>query len=116
MLISLSGLWLISSFYSVGQGPVPFMYAAEVFPLAQREQGMAFAVAWNNGWGSVLSLTVRPVAGLPHHNTDKQFPKMLRALNPQGAFGLYAGLNVIAFWLLFMFLPGTLGLSQGKSR
>jgi hypothetical protein len=34
------------------------MYSAEVFPLAQREQGMAWSVAWNNAWGSVLALTV----------------------------------------------------------
>lgn len=34
------------------------MYSAEVFPLPQREQGMAWSVAVCLGFSSVLSLTV----------------------------------------------------------
>jgi hypothetical protein len=34
------------------------MYSAEVFPLAQREQGMAWSVAVCLGFSSILSLTV----------------------------------------------------------
>jgi len=45
------------------------MYCAEVFPLAQREQGMALSVAWNNLWGAALALT---------------FPRLLRALTSAG--------------------------------
>jgi hypothetical protein len=45
-------------FYSVGEGPVPFMYSAEVFPLAQREQGMAWSVSVCLGFSALLSLTV----------------------------------------------------------
>jgi hypothetical protein len=32
---------------------------------------------------------------------------MLRALTPQGAFGAYAAFNVIAFVLIFLFVPET---------
>src|ERR1700760_789703 len=53
---------------------------------------MAFAVATNNFWASVLSLTL---------------PRMLRALTPQGVFGFYAGLNFLAFWMIFFWLPET---------
>jgi hypothetical protein len=62
-------VFLFAAFYSPGEGPVPFTYSAEVFPLAQREQGMAFAVTINLFWASVLSIT---------------FPRMLVALTPVG--------------------------------
>lgn len=74
------------------KGPVPFTYSAEVFPLSHREVGMSWAVATNNFWASVLSLT---------------FPRMLKAFKPQGAFGFYAGLNIVALVLIFLFLPET---------
>ena len=37
-------VFLFAAFYSPGEGPVPFTYSAEVFPLAQREIGMGFSV------------------------------------------------------------------------
>ena len=85
-------IYLFDAFYSPGEGPVPFTYSAEVFPLSHREVGMSWAVATNNFWASVLSLT---------------FPRMLLALTPQGAFGFYAGLNVLAFVMIFLWLPET---------
>lgn len=33
------------AFYSPGEGPVPFTYSAEVYPLSHRETGMSFAVS-----------------------------------------------------------------------
>ncbi|RMZ82071.1 hypothetical protein DV737_g2221, partial [Chaetothyriales sp. CBS 132003] len=81
-------IYLFDAFYSPGEGPVPFTYSAEVFPLSHREVGMSWAVATNNFWASVLSLT---------------FPRMLSALTAQGAFGFYAGLNFIAFWMIFLY-------------
>ncbi|CAI7604254.1 unnamed protein product [Penicillium glandicola] len=86
-------VYLFDAFYSPGEGPVPFTYSAEVFPLSHREVGMAWAVATNNFWAAVLSLT---------------FPWMLRALTPQGALGFYAGLNLVAFALIFFFMPETM--------
>lgn len=57
-------------FYSVGEGPVAFMYSAEVFPTIQREQGMAWAVCVNNFFASVLGMT---------------FPSMVRAFGITGS-------------------------------
>lgn len=68
------------------------MYSAEVFPLSHREIGMSWAVATNNFWASILSLT---------------FPRMLQAMTPTGAFCFYAGLNLIALALIFLFVPET---------
>jgi hypothetical protein len=83
---------LFAAFYSPGEGPVPFMYSAEVFPLSHREIGMSWAVATNNFWASVLSLT---------------FPRMLTAMTATGAFSFYAGLNLVALALIFLFVPET---------
>ncbi|KZP07383.1 hypothetical protein FIBSPDRAFT_964127 [Athelia psychrophila] len=85
-------VFMFAAFYSPGEGPVPFTYSAEVFPLAQREQGMAFAVTTCLGWAAVLSIT---------------FPRMLLAMGPTGAFCFYAGLNVVAWVMIFLFVPET---------
>lgn len=71
---------------------MPFTYSAEVFPLSHREIGMSWAVATNNWWGAVLGIT---------------FPYILKFMKPQGAIGFYAGLNLVAFVLIFLFVPET---------
>lgn len=83
----------MTAFYSPGEGPVPFTYSAEVFPLTHREMGMSWAVATCLGWAAVLGVT---------------FPRMLTALTEVGAFGFYAGLNIIAFIMIFFLMPETM--------
>ncbi|KAI9675417.1 MAG: hypothetical protein M1817_001321 [Caeruleum heppii] len=85
-------IFLFAAFYSPGEGPVPFTYSAEVFPLSHREVGMAWAVATCLFWSAVLSLT---------------FPRMVSTFTITGAFGFYAGLNVLALVLIFFFVPET---------
>jgi MFS family permease len=85
-------IYIYDAFYSPGEGPVPFTYSAEVFPLSHREVGMSWAVATNNFWATVVSIT---------------FPRQLRAFGVSGAFGFYTAMNVIAFWMIFLFLPET---------
>ncbi|KAK7885156.1 hypothetical protein LTR67_010647 [Exophiala xenobiotica] len=85
-------IYLFAAFYSPGEGPVPFTYSAEVFPLSHREVGMSWAVATCLFWAAVLSIT---------------FPRMLAAMTPTGAFGFYAALNLTAFVMIFLWLPET---------
>ncbi|KAF2097009.1 MFS transporter [Rhizodiscina lignyota] len=85
-------IYLFCAEYSPGMGPVPSAYSAEVFPLSNRDVGMSLAVATANVWAAVLSLT---------------FPRIMEALRPQGAFTLYAALNVVAVILVFFFVPET---------
>ncbi|KAK3951295.1 hypothetical protein QBC32DRAFT_215339 [Pseudoneurospora amorphoporcata] len=85
-------VFLFAAFYSPGEGPVPFTYSAEVFPLSHREVGMGFAVATCLFWASVLGIT---------------FPFLLDSLGTVGAFGLYAGFNLVAFIAIFLFVPET---------
>ncbi|KAJ5731788.1 uncharacterized protein N7483_006296 [Penicillium malachiteum] len=85
-------VFLFEAFYSPGEGPVPFTYSAEVFPLSHREVGMAWAVAVCLGFAAVLSIT---------------FPRMLVAMTPTGAFGFYAALNITALVMIFLWVPET---------
>lgn len=39
------GIYLFDCVYSPGEGPVPFTYSAEAFPLYIRDVGMSFATA-----------------------------------------------------------------------
>ncbi|KAF8879613.1 hypothetical protein BD779DRAFT_1612888 [Infundibulicybe gibba] len=81
-------IFLFAAFYSPGEGPVPLTYSAEVFPqLTHREMGINILF-----WAAVLSLT---------------FPRMQAAFTTVGAFGFYAGLNVIAFIMIFLLVPET---------
>ncbi|CAK9783802.1 MFS transporter [Cutaneotrichosporon oleaginosum] len=89
-------VYVFTMFYSVGEGPVCFLYGAEVFPTVQREQGMAFAVFINMLFASVLGIT---------------FPAMKTAMTPLGAFCFYAGLSTTALILIFLFVPETKGIS-----
>lgn len=85
-------VYLFGAFYSPGEGPVPFTYSAEVYPLSHREVGMGFAVATCLFWASILGIT---------------FPFLLDRLGNFGAFALYAGFNVVAFWMIFFWVPET---------
>jgi len=85
-------VYLFTIAYSTGEGPVAFQYSAEVFPTIQREQGMAWAVCINNTFAGVLSIT---------------FPRMQAVMTPTGAFGFYAGLNLIAWFMIFCFVRET---------
>jgi hypothetical protein len=75
---------LFAAFYSPGEGPVPFTYSAEVFPLSHREVGMSWAVATCLFWAAVLSLT---------------FPKIVAAFTIVGAFGFYACVTLFLYML-----------------
>jgi hypothetical protein len=85
-------IYLFTIAYSLGEGPVAFQYSAEVFPTIQREQGMAWAVCINNTFAGILGLT---------------FPRMTTVMTPTGAFGFYAGLNLIAWGMIFCFVRET---------
>ncbi|KAI8959497.1 hypothetical protein F5Y11DRAFT_359195 [Daldinia sp. FL1419] len=85
-------VYVFTMLYSPGGGPVPYTYSAEVFPLSHREVGMAWAVATCLFWAGVLSIT---------------FPKILATMGALGTFCLYAGLNITAFIMIFLWMPET---------
>lgn len=82
--------------YSPGEGPVPFTYSAEAFPLHLRDVGMSFATATCWGFNFILSLT---------------WPALRDAFTPTGAFCWYAGWNFFGFFYAYFLLPETKALT-----
>lgn len=91
-----TGIYLFAAVYSSGEGPVPFTYSAEAFPLYIRDLGMGFATATCWFFNFILGFS---------------WPRMKNAFKPQGAFGWYAAWNIIGFFLVLWFLPETKGLT-----
>ncbi|KAL1959868.1 hypothetical protein VTO42DRAFT_1013 [Malbranchea cinnamomea] len=87
-----AGMYLFEVFYSPGEGPVPFTYSAEAFPLHVREVGMSWATAVTWCFNFILSFT---------------WPHLLSAFKPQGAFGWYAAWCMVGWVLVLLFLPET---------
>ena len=83
-------------FYSLGTGPVPFVYASESMPLYVRDLGMSVAtsVNWILNW--LLAFT---------------FTNYWNHMGPTGTFCFFAAFCLLGFFLILFFLPET----QGKS-
>ncbi|KZO92569.1 hypothetical protein CALVIDRAFT_487233 [Calocera viscosa TUFC12733] len=90
------GIYLFEVAYSPGEGPVPFTYSAEAFPLYIRDIGMSWATAVTWCFNFVLSIS---------------FPTLLTAFKPQGAFGWYAAWCFIGWIVILLVLPETKGLT-----
>jgi len=90
------GIYLFGIAYSPGEGPVPFTYSAEAYPLYIRDLGMSLATATTWFFNGVLSIT---------------WPRLLRAFKPQGAFAYYGAWNIVGWFLVLFFVPETKGLS-----
>src|ERR1700731_2304693 len=86
------GIYLFGIVYSPGEGPVPFTYSAEAYPLYIRDIGMSFATATTWFFNFVLAIT---------------WPSLLQAFTPTGAFCWYASWNIIGFFGVLFFVPET---------
>ncbi|KAF8669393.1 hypothetical protein HU200_051739 [Digitaria exilis] len=82
------------SFFSIGLGPIAFVYTSEIFPLRVRALGGAISVATNRFTGGVVSMT---------------FLSMSKAITIGGSFFLYASIAAIAWVPFFTYLPETRG-------
>lgn len=96
------GIYLFGMVYSPGEGPVPFTYSAEAYPLYVRTIGMSLATATTWFFNALLSIT---------------WPSLLQAFKPQGAFGWYAAWNIVGWVLVLLFMPvSTARLRCGRLR
>jgi len=76
-----AGIFTFMAVYSPSEGPVPFTYSAEAFPLYIRDLGMSFATATCWGFNFIISFT---------------WPVLLESWGPQAAFSWYAFWNIVS--------------------
>lgn len=88
------GIYLFGICYSPGEGPVPFTYSAEAYPLYIRTFGMSLATSTTWFFNFLLSIT---------------WPSLERAFTTQGGFSWYAGWNIVGFFMVLFFMPETKG-------
>ncbi|EMR61799.1 putative mfs sugar transporter protein [Eutypa lata UCREL1] len=86
------GIYLYGVVYSPGEGPVPFTYSAEAYPLYIRATGMSLATATTWFFNAIVSLT---------------WPTLVSAWTAQGAFSWYGAWNIAGFVCVLLFLPET---------
>lgn len=86
------GLFLFGVVYSPGEGPVPFTYSAEAYPLYVRSYGMSLATATTWFCNFILAIT---------------WPSLSSAFTITGGFAWYGAWNVVGWWLVLMFMPET---------
>ncbi|UNI15982.1 hypothetical protein JDV02_002463 [Purpureocillium takamizusanense] len=91
-----TGLYLFMAVYSPGEGPVPFTYSAEAFPLHIRDIGMSSSTAVTWGFNFIISFT---------------WPPLVEAYGDTGAFCWYAGWNLFGWAFAYFFLPETKSLT-----
>ncbi|CAI0438087.1 unnamed protein product [Linum tenue] len=81
-------------FFSIGMGPITWVYSSEIFPLRLRAQGTSMGVAVNRVVSGVISTT---------------FISLYKGLTISGAFFLFAGIATVAFVFFFLCYPETQG-------
>ncbi|PIN01822.1 putative transporter (major facilitator superfamily) [Handroanthus impetiginosus] len=84
------------AFFSIGMGPITWVYSSEIFPLRLRAQGCSIGVAMNRVTSGVISMT---------------FISLYKAISIGGAFFLYGGIAVVAWMFFYTLYPET----QGKT-
>lgn len=82
---------IFTAFYSPGAGAIPFLYCAEIFPNEGRELGMSWSTFCNFFGAGLLALAV------PHGIH----------WSPGKLLAIFSATNVIAFVLVYFFVPGT---------
>ncbi|KAI0528494.1 hypothetical protein GGR58DRAFT_526120 [Xylaria digitata] len=85
-------IFFFAAAYSPGLGTWCLQDDIRHFPLSHREAGCAFAVATNLLFAGLLSIS---------------FPSIYAGLDDGGTLGLFAGLNLVAFILVFLLVEET---------
>ncbi|XP_047338527.1 polyol transporter 5-like [Impatiens glandulifera] len=80
--------------FSIGMGPITWVYSSEIFPLRLRAQGTSMGVAVNRLMSGLISMT---------------FLSLGNAITIGGGFYLYMGVAMIGWVFFYTLLPETQG-------
>ncbi|XVE82653.1 hypothetical protein DITRI_Ditri16bG0023300 [Diplodiscus trichospermus] len=94
--LSIASTYIFVAFFSIGLGPVTWVYNSEIFPLKLRAQGASIGVAFNRLMNASVSMS---------------FISIYNAITIGGTFFLFAGFAMVAWWFFFFLLPETKGKS-----
>lgn len=82
--------------FSIGLGPIAWVYSSEIFPLRLRAQGASLGTATNRVASGIITMT---------------FLSLYKAITISGSFFLYAGIATLGWVFFYVFLPETRGRS-----
>jgi sugar porter (SP) family MFS transporter len=84
----------VVSFFSIGLGPITWVYSSEIFPLRLRAQGSGLAISVNRLVSGVMSMT---------------FLTISKKITFGGMFFVLSGIMVVATVFFYVFMPETKG-------
>ncbi|KAG2303011.1 hypothetical protein Bca52824_031662 [Brassica carinata] len=93
--LSIVSAYTFVAFFSIGLGPITWVYSSEIFPLRLRAQGASIGVAVNRIMNATVSMS---------------FLSIMKTITMGGVFFMFAGIAVVAWWFFFFMLPETKGL------
>lgn len=96
LCLSIVFTYIYVAFFSIGLGPITWVYSSEIFPLRLRAQGASIGVAVNRLMNATVSMS---------------FISIYKAITIGGAFFMFAGVALVAWWFFFFLLPETKGKS-----
>ncbi|KAL5198952.1 hypothetical protein ABZP36_002464 [Zizania latifolia] len=94
IVLSIASTMAYVAFFSIGLGPITWVYSSEIFPLQVRALGCALGVAANRVTSGVISMT---------------FLSLSKAITIGGSFFLYSGIAALAWVFFYTYLPETRG-------
>lgn len=94
--LSIVAIYIYVAFFSIGLGPITWVYSSEIFPLKLRAQGASIGVAVNRVMNATVSMS---------------FISIYKAITIGGSFFMFAGISVLAWVFFYISLPETKGKS-----
>ncbi|CAK9150738.1 unnamed protein product [Ilex paraguariensis] len=96
LILCIAAVYIFVAFFSIGLGPITWVYSSEIFPLKLRAQGVGIGVAVNRIMNAAVSMS---------------FISIYKAITIGGAFFMFAGVAAVAWFFFYFFLPETKGRS-----